>query len=104
LGVRSITGAALAGLSFALLPGVFTTYLPVRLGELPAVLFGLGAISVARNPEGVVAQNARQLRLLLAKFVPGPPDTVDADAVSGPQDASGGAVDLATRTKGKVAP
>jgi branched-chain amino acid transport system permease protein len=97
LGVRSITGAALAGLSFALLPGVFTTYLPLRLGELPAVLFGLGAISVARNPEGVVAQNARHLRLLLAKFVPGPGDTR-------PPGPPAGATHVGSRTTREVAP
>jgi len=64
MGVRSITGAVLGGLSFALLPGVFQIYVPTRWGEIPAVLFGLGAIGVARHPEGVVAQNARQLRHL----------------------------------------
>jgi branched-chain amino acid transport system permease protein len=66
LGVRSITGAAIAGLSFALLPGIFQNWVPVRWAEVPAALFGLGAIGVARNPEGVVAQQARQLRQLLA--------------------------------------
>ena len=71
LGVRSITGAALAGMSFSLLPGVFTSYVPARWGDVPNVLFGLGALGVARNPEGVVAQNARQLRRLLARLLPG---------------------------------
>jgi branched-chain amino acid transport system permease protein len=66
MGVRSITAAAISGLAFALLPGVFETYVPLRWAEVPAVLFGLGAIGVARHPEGVVAQNARQLRQLLA--------------------------------------
>lgn len=73
LGVRSITGAALAGMAFSLMPGVFSTYVPVRWGEVPQVLFGLGALGVARNPEGVVAQNARQLRRLLATLIPGAP-------------------------------
>jgi branched-chain amino acid transport system permease protein len=65
LGVRSITAAALAGLTFSLVPGLFESYVPLRWAEVPAVLFGLGAIGVARHPEGVVAQNARQLRRLL---------------------------------------
>ena len=56
LGVRSITAAALAGLSFSLLPGVLQTYVPTRWAEVPAILFGLGAIGVARNPEGVVCR------------------------------------------------
>ena len=68
LGVRSITGAALSGLSFALLPGVFQTYVPTRWGAVPVVLFGLGAISVARHPEGVVSRNGRQLRQLLSSI------------------------------------
>src|SRR5205085_6215049 len=70
LGVRSITAAALGGLAFALLPGVFQTYIPARWGEVPAILFGLGAVMVARHPEGVVLHNGRQLRLLLAKIAP----------------------------------
>jgi branched-chain amino acid transport system permease protein len=67
LGIRSISAAALAGLSFALLPAVFQTYVPARWDGVPAVLFGLGAVMVARNPEGAVMQNARQLRALLAR-------------------------------------
>jgi branched-chain amino acid transport system permease protein len=71
LGVRTITAAALSGLAFALLPGVFQTYVPAKWGEVPALLFGLGAIMVARHPEGVVLLNGRQLRVLLAKIWPG---------------------------------
>ena len=41
LGVRSIAGAAIGGLAFALLPGVMQTYVPARWAELPAILFGL---------------------------------------------------------------
>src|SRR4051794_14453162 len=59
LGVRSITAAALSGLAFTLLPAVFDTYLPTRLAEVPGVLFGLGAFSGARHPEGVVVQKGR---------------------------------------------
>ena len=68
MGVRSITAAALSGLAFALLPGVFQQYVPTRWGEVPAVLFGLGAIMVARNPEGAVLHNGRQLRALVARL------------------------------------
>jgi branched-chain amino acid transport system permease protein len=70
LGVRSIAGAALAGLSFALLPGVFQTYVPTRWGSVPAILFGLGAISVARDPDGIVVHTGRQLRQLLMMVWP----------------------------------
>lgn len=67
LGVRSISAAILGGLAFSLLAGVVSTYFPTRWAELPAVLFGLGAIGVARHPEGVVVQNGRQLRALVSK-------------------------------------
>ena len=65
MGVRSIIAAALAGVSFALLPAVFQTYVPTRWSDIPTMLFGLGAIGVARNPDGVVAQVGRQVRGLL---------------------------------------
>jgi branched-chain amino acid transport system permease protein len=72
MGVRSITAAVVSGMAFSLMPGLFATYvvggglnLPTKWGEVPTVLFGLGAIGVARNPEGVVAQNGRMIRQLL---------------------------------------
>jgi branched-chain amino acid transport system permease protein len=70
LGVRSIAGAAIAGLAFALLPGVFQTYVPVRWAEAPAILFGLGAISVAKDPDGVVVRMGRQFRQLVEMVGP----------------------------------
>ena len=70
LGVRSIAGAAIAGLAFALLPGVFQTYVPTRWAEAPAILFGLGAISVAKDPDGIVVRTGRQLRQLVAMALP----------------------------------
>jgi branched-chain amino acid transport system permease protein len=78
MGVRSVTAAAISGVAFALLPGVLQTYVPVRWGEVPAILFGLGAIGVARNPEGVVLQTARQFRGLLSKIVSGNTESVGA--------------------------
>jgi branched-chain amino acid transport system permease protein len=68
MGVRSITAAALSGMAFALLPGVFQTYVPARWGSVPAILFGLGAVAVARHPEGAVLQNSRQLRALVTRL------------------------------------
>jgi branched-chain amino acid transport system permease protein len=71
LGIRSIIAAALAGLSFTLVQGLFATYVPTQwhIGEVPTLLFGLGAIGVARNPDGVVTQVGRQVRALLAGTV-----------------------------------
>ncbi|HVU72693.1 MAG TPA: ABC transporter permease [Mycobacteriales bacterium] len=82
LGVRSITAAALAGMSFTLLPGVFDTYVPSKWADIPTIMFGLGAISVARNPEGVVAQQGHALRRLFGKLTPAKP-AVAAAAQSG---------------------
>ncbi|HEX4864205.1 MAG TPA: ABC transporter permease [Acidimicrobiales bacterium] len=71
LGVRSVTAAAVAGVSYALINGLFQTYVPFRWGEVPAILFGLGAVGVARHPEGAILQNARQLRDLIARLSSG---------------------------------
>jgi branched-chain amino acid transport system permease protein len=65
VGVRSISAAMIAGLSFGFLPAVFMTYLPVSWGQVPPILFGLGAVLVARNPEGVLAMHAKQLQLVM---------------------------------------
>jgi branched-chain amino acid transport system permease protein len=67
-GVRSIAAAALAGVAFTLLPGVFQTYLPAAWGNVPTLLFGLGAVMVAANPDGAVAMHARQLRALMLRL------------------------------------
>ncbi len=69
IGLRSITAALLAGLTFTLVPGIFTTYLSPSWGNIPTLLFGLGAIGVAVNPDGAVAQNARALQSLFAKVI-----------------------------------
>jgi branched-chain amino acid transport system permease protein len=89
LGVRSITAAALGGLAFALLPGVFQTYIPARWGEVPAILFGLGAVMVARHPEGVVLHNGRQLRLLLLRVASRTNRGEVSDAVAGAEHRPG---------------
>jgi branched-chain amino acid transport system permease protein len=64
MGIRSITAAALAGMAFSLMPGWFGTqgWVPNRFLEVPTLLFGLGAVGVVRNPEGVVLQFGRWLR------------------------------------------
>jgi branched-chain amino acid transport system permease protein len=68
IGLRSITAAVLAGLAFTLMPGVFQTYLSSGWGNVPTILFGLGAIAVAKNPEGQVAMNVRQVQDLIARY------------------------------------
>jgi len=64
IGIRSNVAALFAGLSFTLLPGIVSTYLPQWVAQIPPLLFGLGAIGVARRPDGALAEQARQLRSL----------------------------------------
>ncbi|MFF5141603.1 branched-chain amino acid ABC transporter permease [Streptomyces sp. NPDC013157] len=64
VGARPVVGALVAGVAFAVLPSVFRTYLPTRWAGIPVILFGFGAVMLARNPEGIIAMHARQLREL----------------------------------------
>jgi branched-chain amino acid transport system permease protein len=88
LGLRSATAAVLAGLTFAFVPALFLDYLPSSLSQLPAVLFGLGAIGAARAPEGVVAHQAVLLRRALERRVRG---GRSGAFVSSPEEAGRGA-------------
>jgi branched-chain amino acid transport system permease protein len=67
IGIRSVAAAAIAGLVFSFLPAVFVNYLPATWGEIPPALFGVGAVLVARNPDGTLATQARQLEELWAR-------------------------------------
>jgi branched-chain amino acid transport system permease protein len=71
VGVRSITAAVIAGVTFTLLPGLFQTYLPISWGNVPTLLFGLGAIGVAANPDGQLAANVRTAQRLALKVLKG---------------------------------
>lgn len=66
-GVRSNIAALLAGCVFVLSPVFFTTELGLeaKWALVPTLLFGLGAVAVARNPEGTVHQAAMGLQGLL---------------------------------------
>jgi branched-chain amino acid transport system permease protein len=81
IGVRTASAALVAGLMFGLVPGIFSTYLPTSVGELPSVLFGVGAILVIHNPDGVVAMHAAQLQWLVSKVTRRTPD-VDKQPVT----------------------
>jgi branched-chain amino acid transport system permease protein len=67
IGIGTNIAALVAGIFFTVIPGLFQTYLPLSLSQVPLALFGLGAILVARNPDGTVAMHSRQLRYLLQK-------------------------------------
>jgi branched-chain amino acid transport system permease protein len=85
VGSRSNSAALVAGLAFSFIPELVSTYLPTSWGEVPPALFGLGAILVARNPEGTVAMHARQLERLISRRRPRPPQ----DQVAGPAAKAG---------------
>jgi hypothetical protein len=44
-----------AGLAFAVVPGIFTQYLPASWTPVPTLLFGLAAIGMVRQPDGLLA-------------------------------------------------
>lgn len=64
-GLRSVVGALLAGVAFSLFPALFSAYIPDSYAEVPTMLFGLGAIIVAREPRGIVAQTVGHWRHIL---------------------------------------
>jgi branched-chain amino acid transport system permease protein len=68
-GIRSNFAALIAGISFTVFPALVQTYLHgPTWGNIPTILFGLGAIALARNPDGVLAMQARQFRGLIDKI------------------------------------
>ena len=52
LGVRYPSGALAAGILSVVFPQFLSEHLAARWGEIPTVLFGLGAIGLARDPRG----------------------------------------------------
>ncbi len=73
LGIRSNVAALFAGLSFTLSSGVALVYLPKAFGNVPPILFALGAIFVAKFPEGTLAMQARQFREIGRRYRLMPP-------------------------------
>ena len=67
-GRRSNNAALAAGLFFVLIPQLFATYLPTAWGPLPTLLFGAGAVLLARNPDGIITMNGRQLAALAQRL------------------------------------
>ena len=56
IGIRSTIAALVAGLLFVMMPAISLAYLPAWTAQIPPVLFGLGAIGVAKYPDGTVEQ------------------------------------------------
>jgi branched-chain amino acid transport system permease protein len=69
-GVRSNVAALLAGLIFVLSPAFVQTYLELSTtwAQIPTLLFGLGAVAVAQNPEGTIHQQAIAFQRALHKL------------------------------------
>jgi branched-chain amino acid transport system permease protein len=95
IGVRSNAAALIAGIMFVFPAALFQNYLPTWTWTTDAlsVLFGLGAISAAKYPDGVLAENSRKLRHLVLRFRPVTTelDTADASAFAiapGPADGT----------------
>jgi branched-chain amino acid transport system permease protein len=61
LGIRSNVAALIAGVSYTVLSGIAVVYLPTKFGEVTPILFGLGAVQVAKFPDGAMTENARQV-------------------------------------------
>ncbi len=70
IGIRSTAAALIAGLSFVMLPALAQAYLPSWTGNVLPVLFGLGAMTAAKYPDGALAEQSRQLRRLLLRLAP----------------------------------
>ncbi len=61
LGIRSNTAALLAGVSYTVLAAIAQVYLPAAYSQVTPILFGLGAVQVAKFPNGAMTENARQV-------------------------------------------
>jgi branched-chain amino acid transport system permease protein len=67
VGVRGYSGALLAGLMFSIAPAAFQ-YVHIKgFGNLPTVMFGLGAVGLAKEPRGFLAQVDAGLRGLVTR-------------------------------------
>jgi branched-chain amino acid transport system permease protein len=99
IGVRSNAAALIAGIAFVFPLALAQYYLSswTWVPNVVPVLFGLGAISAAKYPEGALAENSRQLRRLLLRARP----AAVAGPAGAPEPALGG--DLAAEPVATIA-
>lgn len=64
MGARTVNAAVLAGIAFIFVPAIFRENFSPLWGQVPTLFFGLGAVMVAKDPEGVAAKTASQLRMV----------------------------------------
>ena len=67
-GVRSNIAALLAAIAFVMTPVLIQKYVGSAWAAIPVLLFGLGAIMLARNPEGTVHMQAMQAQRALRRL------------------------------------
>ena len=89
VGVRSNVAALVAGLLFVMLPALALAYLPNWTAEILPVLFGLGAITAAKFPDGTLARGGQLFRRWLLSVagrrrprLPGEPAATDGVRVA----------------------
>ena len=70
IGIRSTAAALVAGLAFVMLPALCQAYLTPQWANWLPVVFGMGAISAAKFPDGILAENSRRLRRLFERVAP----------------------------------
>ena len=70
IGIRSTAAALVAGLAFVMLPALCQAYLTPTWANWLPVIFGLGAISAAKFPDGILAEQSRRLRHVLQRVAP----------------------------------
>lgn len=66
-GIRSNMAAFVAGITFTIWPAVMAVYTPRSFGQVPIILFGVGAVYIAKNPDGWVDQTGQQMRALFSR-------------------------------------
>ncbi|MEX1008079.1 MAG: ABC transporter permease [Acidimicrobiia bacterium] len=67
-GVRSNIAALLAAIGFTITPALLLSYTTPTWAQLPVLLFGVGAILLAKNPEGTIHMQAMQFQRTLRRF------------------------------------
>lgn len=67
-GVRSNIAALLAAIAFVITPALLQSYTTPTWAQVPVLLFGVGAILLAKNPEGTIHMQARQFQALLRRL------------------------------------
>jgi branched-chain amino acid transport system permease protein len=102
MGSRSIVAALIAGVASFVMPGIFSTYLPTNLGDVPTILFGLGAVGLATHPEGVVAQTGDNI-LKLVGLMRRRTHRVPPDKQTGPESPAATVSGPAATTAGRRA-